>query len=1043
MFAQVLEADASHSSLWILAGIGALATLATVLHFTGVIAAVLGFVGGVIRSAVQRGFTAWRSTLAWARWPILLLLGVAIIVLGERWVEAYPAASILLSLLAMFMGTVTCLACIHLGLERYEVERGYKAVHNPLKGQEPARDLARYGHRVGVPLLASAAIVVVGGFALLNHALYSTTLGEKWYQLNEEGTVATYPDFLVYAVLNLYRVIDLLDLANHNRLVRLAHLQPKFWVASLLLAVFKTFFTFVLLEQIFASIRKGKLLGETITDFFSPHKPIHDRASRALPHYGVGALEPLLRTMQSGSGLTKEQREELPELVANIGPATVPALVARLRDPDEQVRAVAAGALGRLHAFEALPELAKLGDDPSELVRLSRVDALGILATPGSHPLTGKRSSLPTFAPLWLRSWARRRAAAAAALTDPVGDLLALLLPALKDVSPMVRVQAAKTLGQLGAVARANAAALLPLLTDEEENVRCQAAESLGQVGADAETAVPALVPLLEDPSPAVKAAAATALGALGEAAAPAVPSLVPLLQDRDEKVREAASIAIGKAGTLAPEATASLVEGLASLDTLVRARTAEAIGNIGKAAEAAAPALVKALEDTNDRVRAKAAEALGRIGAGAAEVALPRLVRALRDPDTWVQALAAEALGEMGEAADEAVPALTRSLRHANAQVRYHAAESLGNLGDAAAEALPNLEHACEDEDGGVRALALRAISRVGPLSPRSQALVRQCFDDADPQVRLAAVVACERPEELEEATYKAIFDRLDDAHDPVKVRAASLLAKRGDDLNALVERLVKFVAEDDNPWVREQAAAALGGLGQAALVAGPVLAQAMQTGEARVRDAALRALVRLQPPDATSAFLAGLKDEFPEIRKVASAAWHKADEIPEEAIPGLVHALNDPEAQVAANAAFALGRMDALPEDAIPRLVACTLKSSRELKLNAALALRHTGGAEVHDAMAHLLGDPSPRIRLLAAGSLLSADPADAPAAAVVEAELADESPALRKAAVALVAALGEAGQAWLPRLQARLAEETDEGVKRELERVLAAPV
>ncbi len=1039
MFAQVLEADPSHSSLWILAGIGALATLATVLHFTGVIAAVLGFVASVVRAAVRRGFTAWSSTLAWARWPILLLLGVALIVLGERWVEEYPAASILLSLLAMFMGTVTCLACIHLGLERYEVERGYKAVHNPLKGQEHARDLARHGHRVGVPLLACAAIILIGGFALLNHALY-WSIGARWYLLHDPDQLATYPDFLVYAIINLYRVVDLLDLANHNRLVRLAHLQPKFWVASLLLAVFKTFFTFVLLEQIFASIRKGKLLGETITDFFSPHKPIHDRASRALPHYGVGALEPLLRSLGSGSGLTKEQREELPELVANIGPATVPALVARLGDPDEQVRAVAAGALGRLHAYESLSELAKLGDDPSELVRLSRVEAIGILASPGSHPLTGKRGRLPSFAPLWLRTWARRRAAASAS-ADPVGGLLTLLLPSLADVSPVVRVQAAKTLGQLRGVAKSSAASLLPLLADEEENVRCEAAEALSQVGADAEMVVPALTPLLDDPSPAVKAAAATALGVLGAAAAPAVPALVPLLQDRDESVRQAASIAIGKAGTLAVEAAASLVAGLASPDTLVRARAAEAIGNIGKSAEAAAPALVKALEDSNDRVRAKAAEALGKIGAGAAEVALPRLMRALRDPDTWVQALAAEALGEMGAAADEAVPALTRSLRHANAQVRYSAAESLGNLGDAASEAVPSLERACEDEDGGVRALALRALSRIGPLSPRTQALVRQCCDDADPQVRLAAVTACERPEELEEATSHALFQRLDDAHDPVKVRAASLLARRGKDLPDLVERLVKLVSEDDNPWVREHAAASLGGLGEAALSAAPALAQAMQTGEARVRDAALRALVRLQPSDATAAFLAGLKDEFPEIRKVASAAWHKADTIPEEAIPGLVHALNDPEAQVAANAAFALGRMDELPDDAIPRLVACTLKSSRELKLNAALALRNTTGSEVHDAMAHLLQDPSPRIRLLAAGSLLSADPADALAAAVVEAELADESPALRKAAVALLATLGAAVQPWLPRLQQRLAEEADAAVRRELEAALAA--
>ena len=48
-----------------------------------------------------------------------------------------------------------------------------------------------------------------------------------------------------------------------------------------LLAGFKVFFTLVLLQQIFASLRQGKLLAETIADFWSPHEPIHERACSA------------------------------------------------------------------------------------------------------------------------------------------------------------------------------------------------------------------------------------------------------------------------------------------------------------------------------------------------------------------------------------------------------------------------------------------------------------------------------------------------------------------------------------------------------------------------------------------------------------------------------------------------------------------------------------------------------------------------------------------------------------------------------------------
>ena len=55
------------------------------------------------------------------------------------------------------MGLVACLAYMFIDVERYEVARGYKALHNPLKGQRLAVELARYGHQVGVPLLAAAA----------------------------------------------------------------------------------------------------------------------------------------------------------------------------------------------------------------------------------------------------------------------------------------------------------------------------------------------------------------------------------------------------------------------------------------------------------------------------------------------------------------------------------------------------------------------------------------------------------------------------------------------------------------------------------------------------------------------------------------------------------------------------------------------------------------------------------------------------------------------------------------------------------------------
>lgn len=60
----------------------------------------------------------------------------------------------------------------------------------------------------------------------------------------------------------------------------------------------------------------------------------------------------------------------------------------------------------------------------------------------------------------------------------------------------------------------------------------------------------------------------------------------------------------------------------------------------------------------------------------------------------------------------------------------------------------------------------------------------------------------------------------------------------------------------------------------------------------------------------------------------------------------------------------------------------------------------------------METLLVDPSVRVRLIAAGSILGCDPEDTRARAVVTAILADASPRVRNSALALVESLGGKG-------------------------------
>ena len=358
---------------------------AGVLYQIGLIGWVLRGLGLVVRGGIRKGFRLWERLLAWASWPLFLAIVLGFLVAGGVAGGPLPGLRVVCGLAPLFMGAIACLAYMFIDLERYEVERGHKAVHNPLKGQVLAMHLARYGQQVRVPLLISATVALIGGFALLNQGLYET-VGRDWYQVADGAEEPIYADFLAYALTNLLGLVDVLDLAKSHHWLRSAYVRQAAWPASTLLAGFKAFFTLVLLQQIFASLRQGKLLAETITDFWSPHEPIHERARNALAQFGGLAIGPLLVSLRSVPSLTKEQRDQLPLILATIGPSTIPALVRHLHDPHEHVRAIVAAALGQLHALDTVPLLAALGQDPSDVVRQSVVEALGILGGAGARP---------------------------------------------------------------------------------------------------------------------------------------------------------------------------------------------------------------------------------------------------------------------------------------------------------------------------------------------------------------------------------------------------------------------------------------------------------------------------------------------------------------------------------------------------------------------------------------------------------------------------------------------------------------------------------
>src|SRR5579883_1429404 len=516
--------DQKRSSYSVLAGLAGSGLVAGALVKTGFLGWALGLFGRLVRWGVRTGFRTWEITLSWAHWGVFLAVTLAALTLGAFLAETAPPVAIGCGLLTSAMGVATCLDYKFIDLERYEVGRGYKAVHNPMKGQSPAVYLARYGDRVGVPLLVSAAVATIGGFALLNQGIYEAG-GGRWYEVNDPDG-PEFVDFLAYALVHLLRIVDVLDLADSRRLMHISLVRQAGWLAAALLAGFKSFFTLILLQQVFASVRQGRLLAETIADFWSPHEPIHARARSALPQYGAAAIRPLLVSLRGVTTLTKEQRDQLPQVLAAIGPCTVPALTRHLDDPHADVRAVAAAALGQLRARAAVPSLVGLADDPADHVRAAAAEALGQIAAAAARASRGPRWRDPRPAggrPRKRWAWPRKRSLAPPP-DDPVDSSVAALRALLADKLAAVRCQAAAALGEVGPPAAAAADDLTGLLGEADEEVRCRAAEALGRVGAEADGTAAALETALDDPAAAVRAAAARGLGSLGRGAVAAGP---------------------------------------------------------------------------------------------------------------------------------------------------------------------------------------------------------------------------------------------------------------------------------------------------------------------------------------------------------------------------------------------------------------------------------------------------------------------------------------------------------------------------------------
>ena len=303
---------------------------------------------------------------------------------------------------------------------------------------------------------------------------------------------------------------------------------------------------------------------------------------------------------------------------------TAPALIDALSDISPEVRAKAAGALGKIKEDRAVYRLLELlVSDPAPFVRVKASQALGIIG----HP----------------------------AVID-------YLINTLKDPEWWVRVRAVEALEKLGEKA---VAALLPALEDEDPEVRKRAAMALERIGYVEKI-------LDEYGRPDFKSDLRKIL--LLVAGAGVIESLSQGLATPNRTLTKRIVRLFGEAGVR--NAAGPLLELLLKTpEWSIRARIIESLGKIG--AKEAVPHLVRFLRDEEGWVRRSTVEALGRLES---QDIADDVANILDDPSPMARESALEALLRLN------VPRHGRKIEgllvDPNARVRQAAIKAMQGLG-------------------------------------------------------------------------------------------------------------------------------------------------------------------------------------------------------------------------------------------------------------------------------------------------------------------------------------------------------------------------
>jgi HEAT repeat protein len=555
---------------------------------------------------------------------------------------------------------------------------------------------------------------------------------------------------------------------------------------------------------------------ELLASMSDPSWTVRRASVAALATLGDDSVEPLCTWL--GDRRTEEHSiaAAVDALAASIGRAATSRVIAMLADPRPAVAADAAHILGRRHATEAVPMLARTVAHVDDNVAVAAIEALGAIGAAGAIDeliaIMRDRNFFRTFPALQVlaKSGDARAVAPLASLLD----------------DDVYRLEAVRALGRTGstqaiapltsmlprggeAIVRLVALALADLVTRAEwigsidqvvETMRAISTPSLARFAA-----------ALRAADPAERAALALLLGRVGDASV--IPALARLLDDPD--VHEIATEAIQRIGRAHDDAQIAAL----AVDSAARVAVLPVVNS-----RRAAPSVRALLHDEDPEVRARACEALARIGDTSA---VPALFEALADANPRVGLAATAAMHALG-VADTGTRALA-ALAHGSLSVRRYALRIIAYLG--AADAFEPVRAAIADPDPR---LAELAVATLGELEdPRVDGELAELARGGNAVLRAAAM--------------RAAVHRLGDG--------AAVILERG--------------LADDHAWVRYYACQGLGRIGRSHAVGQLVARLADSTPHVRI--SAIEALAHLETPAAWQALTSVVRSEDPDERRAA----------------------------------------------------------------------------------------------------------------------------------------------------------------------------